>query len=165
MVTYELLPQTGTSARTLGFVRALVRNGHDVLVVGTIKDNAREESIVESLGSSYVGTLPIACKPGMPRSLVFASNLISTLKKIRSRFDFEILHFANYNMNALNFPLIRQSIKVPIVSDLHATVDRNTEPGFQSQPLIPWLANVAYAKFMLRFSDSMITPTVELKQF
>jgi glycosyltransferase involved in cell wall biosynthesis len=165
MVTYELLPQTGTSARTLGFVRALVRRGHDVLVVGPIKDSAREESIVESLGSSYVGALPIACKPGIPRSLVLTSNLIPALKRIRSRFDFEILHFANYNMNALTFPFIRQSIKVPIVSDLHATVSRDLESGFQSQSLIPWLANVAYEKFMLRFSDSVITPTAELEQF
>jgi glycosyltransferase involved in cell wall biosynthesis len=91
--------------------------------------------------------------------------LIPALKKVRDRFDFEILHFANYNMNALTFPLIRQSIKVPIVSDLHATVSRNLEPGFQSQSLVPWLANVGYEKFMLSFSDSVITPTVELKQF
>lgn len=165
IVTYELLPQTGTSARTLGFVRALVERKHEVLVVGTIKDNARETALIESLGSRYVGALPVACKPGMLRSIVFASSLTGALSSVHSTFDFDLLHFANYNMNAIAFPLVRQAIRVPIVSDLHATISRDLESGLKSQSLIPWCANVGYERFMLTFSDGVTTPTMELKEF
>jgi len=135
------------------------------MVVGTMKDSAKEEPLVESLGAKYAGALPVACKPGIPRSIVYASNLYLALKSIRAEFEFDILHFANYNMNAVALPLIKKPIRVPIVSDLHATISRELEHGLKSQSMIPWFANVAYERFMLKFSDAIITPTLELKEF
>jgi glycosyltransferase involved in cell wall biosynthesis len=165
IVTYELLPQTGTSSRTLGFTRALVNRGHKVMVVGPVAKGGNEEALAKRLGSEYAGVLPIACRPGIARSMVCALNLNRTLKRIRKKFDFDVVHFANYNMNALAFPLLRKTLGVPLISDLHSFAFAwYVEPGFQSQPLVFWLANITYAELMLSFSDSVITPTEELKR-
>ncbi|HKM77603.1 MAG TPA: glycosyltransferase family 4 protein [Candidatus Bathyarchaeia archaeon] len=164
IVTYELLPQDGTSARTIGFMRALVSRGHEVIVVGPTARNKIDASLVKSIGAEYSGSLPFACRPGMARSFAFALNLVQTLRTIRKNFDFDIMHFANYNMNSLAFPFVRSSLNRPIVSDLHALASTMVlEPGLQSQPLIFHLMNILYQNMMLKFSDSIITPTEELK--
>jgi glycosyltransferase involved in cell wall biosynthesis len=68
-------------------------------------------------------------------------------------------------MNAIAFPFLRKAFKLPLISDMHSLASSwNIEPGLQSQPLVFWLAGLAYAKLMMRFSDAVITPTQELKK-
>src|SRR5208337_1138622 len=92
IVTYELLPQTGTSARTLGFVRALTSRGHEVKVLGPLALDEREALVVKLLDSEYLGALPIVCKPGVMRSFIFAVNLVNVLRTLHRKFPFEIVH-------------------------------------------------------------------------
>jgi glycosyltransferase involved in cell wall biosynthesis len=164
IASYELLPQTGTSARTLGFVRALVGRKHEVTIFGPNGKNLTEVRLAESLGADYIGVCPFAIKPGSAHSMVFALGLLRKLNAISRKSHIDVLQFTDYSMNCFIYPLIKRSLGIPIVSDLHALVSsRSHEPGLDP-PLWKWLIFLIYEKLALNFSDAVVTPTEELRE-
>ena len=68
-------------------------------------------------------------------------------------------------MNCFVYPLIKGPLGLPIVSDLHALESAQThEPGLE-RPSWDWPVRVIYEKLALKFSDAVITPTEELREF
>lgn len=93
----------------------------------------------------------------------FALGLLRKLKAISRRSHIDVLQFTSHTMNCLVYPLIKRSLGVPIVSDLHGSASvRIHEPGL-NRPLWEWLTFVIYEKLVLRFSDAIVTPTEELR--
>ena len=82
IASYDLLPQTGTSARTLGFVKALVSRKHEVTIFGSNAKNPTEVSLTRSLGADYIDVCPFAIKPGSARSMTYALGLLRKLSAI-----------------------------------------------------------------------------------
>jgi glycosyltransferase involved in cell wall biosynthesis len=163
IVNYELLPQTGTSARTLGLVRSLVDRGHRVVVL-VANENPSEARLVKGLGGEYFAVCSIACGKGPVRSLVFASILVGALRTLHGQSPLDVIFFSDYSMNVIVYPLIKRSLKLPIVSDLHALTSlRNLEPD-DSRPLWRWVIYLVYEALALRFSDVIMTPTDELRE-
>ena len=135
-----------------------------MILLGSGNKNLREEILVRSVGAQYVGMNSLSCKPGSARSLTYAAGLIRVLKDAHRTFEFDLVHFVDYSMNLLIYPLLKRSLRVPLVSDLHVQAStREIEPGLRS-PLFRWVIYLLYEELALRFSDGIITPTQELQQ-
>ena len=133
-------------------------------ILGPNGKDPAEVSLAKSLGADYVGVCPFAIQPGSAHSMVFAVGLLRELKTISRKSHIDVLQFADYSMNCFVYPLIRRSLDVPIVSDLHALASsRSHEPGL-APPLWKWLIFLIYEKLSLKFSDAVITPTEELRE-
>jgi len=164
IITYELLPQTGTSARTLGFVRALTAKGHRVTLFGPTDDPA-ESALVRSLGADYFGVGGFRLTPGAARSFVYGVNIVRHLKEVDRRNKLDAIHVVEYTMNLLLYPIIKRVLGVPVVSDLHAQASaREIEPGLR-RSLSRWVVYLTYEKLAIRFSDGILAPTHELLEY
>jgi hypothetical protein len=128
IVSYELLPQTGTSARTLGFV-SLTSRKHRVVALAPRAQDRDEASLVRSYGVEYTGIDTAEFGPNPARSILYAAAFISALRKI---------HFASCSINALLYPFSRRLLHVPIVSDLHALGKARIIGTGLTRPLLQW---------------------------
>lgn len=162
IIVHELIPQTGTSTRALGFVRAITERKHRVMVMSLNGQSKEEAEIVRQLGGEYMHAPIPRLTQGPLESIVRAAELVLGLHRLRKEFNFTLLQFTNLSLNIAIYPVLKTLFNVPILTDLHALGSAVTiESGVKREPL-KRLALSTYQQLLLTVSDAILVPTNEL---
>ena len=161
-ICYELYPETGTSARTLGFVRTLLERKHKVVIFGPSSRNLRDLEYASSIGADFVG-VSSKMSQGATRSVRYASGLTRAIKQKHRKVKLDLLHFEHVTMNSVLLPFVKR-VGVPIVADIQALASaRDVEPGLP-RPWLPWVSMSKYEALEAKYSTGILVPTEELKE-
>jgi glycosyltransferase involved in cell wall biosynthesis len=124
-----------------------------------------QDRLVASLGAEHVRLVECHNISGVTRSMTYAMRLPRVLKEVKRRFSFDAMHFVNYSLDILAYPLVRALSLGPIVTDIHSLGSaRFIEPGVP-KPASVWGMSLILEKITMRLSHAVITPTEELRNF
>ena len=156
----NLLPQTGTTARTLGFVNALVKRNHRVVLFVRGR-NSEEDDLVRLLGAEYIPVPVPRSSPHIIGSIAYVVSLISAFRVVEKRVHLDLLHFVTLGLSQFSYPLFRGLFGIPLVSDVHAVTSARFVAAGLPKSYFQWIYGLAFEAVALKFSDLIITPTDE----